>query len=133
MRYENLIMVLCMIVILVLFFSFLEMYTFPKQYRVIKTKFDINVPSMKENIDKYTKKKCNEMCDKGICLQYEEQKKKYEMCKKCQSKGLCYIPFRGSCEKCKMLKSCEEIYGCDGKGPRDPFLTECQTCWGKIY
>ncbi len=146
-------------IILTLFiflFGFLFIQTKVSKYRVIKSYINDVVPSYQGNQDKYKhhrfweltkdgydKKRycggdvnitpCMDTCKRGICEEYGKQVLKYEMCKKCGSKGLCYDPFGGDCEKCLQKMSCEEIYGCDGGPPKDPKETDCNPCYGKIY
>ncbi len=130
--------------ILIILFSLILIFTYASNHffknKIIKYKVstkifkdESNIPSYKSNQEKYIKKSCSDLCDKNICSDYEIQLKKYNMCKKCESKGLCYQPFHGDCIKCKNLKSCEEVYGCDGKEPIDPFKKECSLCWPQIY
>ncbi len=134
-NYEKLAGVSFIIILIIFVFTFLTFKSKPIRYRVLRNYLQDNelITSYKENQDKYTKTKCEEMCDKIVCLNYGEQLKKYELCKRCSNRGLCYNPFSGSCERCIKLKSCEETYGCDGGKPKDPFLNECQECWPKIY
>lgn len=122
--------------ILFLFIFFMYLFILQKNvigYRTIKTFINDNIPSYIENQQKYIKKECNELCDSHICKSYEEQLYKYKMCKRCSKQGLFYHPFKGKCIKAKELKSCEEIYGCNGESPLNPFHNECQICWSKIY
>ncbi len=128
--------IFALLIILIGFFSF---FMIPKNkiigYRTIFKDLDeiSGIPSYKSNQEKYQKKSCNELCDKEICTEFELQKKKYSMCKFCKEKGQCYHPFQGICTKCNNSMSCEEIYGCEGKEPIDPFKKECNFCWPKIY
>lgn len=122
--------------ILFLFIFFMYLFILQKNvigYRTIKTFINDNIPSYIENQEKYIKKECNELCDSHICKSYQEQLYKYKMCKKCSKQGLFYHPFKGKCIKAKELKSCEEVYGCNGESPLNPFHNECQICWSKIY
>ncbi len=141
---KRLIFVLFILIIMIFIFSYLSFFWGKSKYlnvmnvfkyRRIQKNFkdESDIPSYKSNQEKYKKKSCDEVCDKKICLEYEEQMKKYNMCKRCESKGLCYEPFQGSCFKCTKLKSCEESYGCEYTEPINPFKNECNTCWPKIY
>ncbi len=132
---KRLIYVLFIITFLIIIFTYLSIpknnitkYIYSK--KIIKD--ESNIPSYKSNQEKYLKKNCSELCDKNICTNFQIQQKKYNMCKYCESKGLCYQPFNGQCFKCKSLKSCEETYGCEGNGPIDPFKKECSECWPKF-
>jgi hypothetical protein len=134
--HKRIIFVLVLLIIIILLFSYLSL---PKndilKYSMTKNiiKDESNIPSYKSNQEKYKKKSCKELCDKEICTDYELQLKKYNNCKKCESKGMCYQPFQGTCFKCKNLKSCEEVYGCNFGEPIDPFKKECEKCWPHIY
>ena len=133
----RLIIVICVLMILIIVFTYFS----HNREKIIKYKTsqknlkdETNIPSYLSNQEKYIKNKtCQDVCDANICTEFEHQNKKYNMCKLCKSKGKCYQPFHGTCDDCKNLKSCEEIYGCDGKEPIDPLLNECNFCWSTIY
>lgn len=155
-HWERFFYLIIIITLFILLFGFLYIQTDVIKYRTIKSFINDVVPSYQENQQKYQhhrfweltkdgydkERKCSsdvnitpcmDKCKPNICKEYGKQMMKYEMCKKCGSKGLCYDPFGGDCEKCTQLKSCEEIYGCDGGIPKDPKDTDCNPCYGKIY
>ncbi len=130
---ERIWIVLILIFLWIFFFSFLYMQTRTIKYRKIIFPIDDSIPRYQENQDKYKINECKDLCNHHVCREYKEQNQKYDLCKKCEQKGLCYQPFGGGCEPCIQKKSCEEAYGCDGGSPIDPMKQECKKCWAKIY
>jgi hypothetical protein len=156
LHWERLFYFIIILLLFIVFFGFLFIQTDIFKYRIVKKYINDIVPSYDENQEKYKHHRfwelskdgyqkerkcgsevnltpCMDICKRSVCEDYGKQVIKYEMCKKCNSKGLCYDPFGGDCEKCLQMKSCEEIYGCDGGPPKDPKETDCIPCYGKIY
>jgi hypothetical protein len=95
-------------------------------------KFRISKKEMpNKDFNKLINKKieCNKMCTKNICNEYQRQKIKYDLCKECSKKGLCYDIGSGDCSVCKNNYTCEQLYGCNNNKPIDPVNNYCTRCW----
>jgi hypothetical protein len=77
------------------------------------------------------KMECTKMCTKNICNEYKNQVIKYNLCKKCNKKGLCYDIGSGDCSTCKNNYTCEQLYGCNNNKPIEPINNYCTRCWIK--
>lgn len=133
------------LILLIILFYILFFYVIIKLYfssRIInKIKIDNSkikkTKEIKEEIDKkklpkintYTYKDCIKKCSHEICNEYEIQKIKYNLCKKCKKKKYCYNEFKGICENCKNKYTCKELYGCNKRSPINPIHNFCIKCW----
>jgi hypothetical protein len=81
--------------------------------------------------NKYVIKKCTQMCNQTICSNYQNQHIMYDLCKDCSKNGQCYDPYKGICGKCINNASCEQIFGCKGRGPINPKDNLCKRCWNE--
>ena len=83
-----------------------------------------------EMINKYSFKKCDDMCKKEFCSEYHTQMIKYDLCKECKKDNKCYNEYNGICESCTNNYTCEQLYGCSGnKPPINPINNYCTRCW----
>lgn len=98
-------------------------------YRVIKDPI-IDISSESDELNnKYKFTKCNQMCSQDFCDEYHTQVIKYDLCKECNKENKCYDPEQGICVSCKNNYSCEQLFGCSNKPPRDPLNNFCTKCW----
>lgn len=100
------------------------------KYKVTKEKINdtknINYNDVK---NKYKTTDCNKQCKQEVCNDYQIQMIKYDMCKECSKKLMCYNDLEGTCEYCINFKSCDELYGCGKSEPINPLDNYCQKCW----
>ena len=99
------------------------------KYRVSKEilpKKEVDYNKLK---NKYSIKKCNQMCKQELCDTYQNQVIMYDLCKDCAKNGQCYDPYKGLCGKCLNNQSCEQIFGCNGGKPINPKDNVCKKCW----
>lgn len=126
------------IILLVITFFVILMYALIQNNNNINKFRVIKVPIEKKpdsEIDynklknKYTFKKCNDMCDKDICDDYQIQMIKYNLCKECKKENKCYDPYKGICVNCNNNSTCEQLFGCDKEPPINPYKNYCIKCW----
>lgn len=93
---------------------------------IIKNK-NININNI---LNQYNNnKECSKICKQEICDDYQVQKIKYDLCKDCSKKLMCYDPLEGICKFCLNFNSCENLYGCNNNEPLEPSKNYCQKCW----
>lgn len=101
------------------------------EYKVIKDPIIIKKNNLNYNLlkDKYEIKKCDQICKKEFCCEYETQMIKYDLCKECGKENKCYDDLKGICIPCKNNYTCEQLYGCSNKPPLNPIKNYCTRCW----
>ncbi len=118
---------------LFLFFILLFYFLYKNSNNLIKFKVTKEEKNKNININnilnKYNNKECSKICKQEICDEYQIQKIKYDLCKDCSKKLMCYDPLEGICKFCLNFNSCENIYGCNNKEPLEPSINYCQKCW----
>jgi hypothetical protein len=128
MNSYSIIIIILIIFFFIIFFSLL--YINQNKiigYRVIKEdiKKNINYNQLK---DKYKITECNKMCKPELCDDYLNQKIKYDLCKECKKKMMCYDENNG-CVPCIDFRSCNDLYGCNGGDLINPINNYCKKCW----
>jgi hypothetical protein len=101
------------------------------KFRVTKEKIDnkgLNIDYDKLK-NKYIINDCNKKCKQEICDDYQVQKIKYDLCKNCSKKMMCYDPLEGICKFCLNFNSCEKQFGCMNDEPINPLKNYCLKCW----
>jgi hypothetical protein len=131
------IIVIILIIVFFILFFYAMLYNNNNlvKFRVVKEPIE-KVPSGEIDYDKlknkYTFKKCNDMCNQKICNEYEVQMIKYNLCNECKKKNKCYDPYKGLCVKCNNNKyNCNQLFGCDDKPPVNPYKNYCIKCWNQ--
>lgn len=75
---------------------------------------------------------CKDTCKPRICNMYQQQVKKYNLCKECETDDKCYDPYLRRCMDCRHRETCEKTFGCDEGEPIDPVQSFCQPCWNQV-
>jgi len=103
------------------------------KFRVIKvpiksvTDSEVDYDKLK---NKYTFKKCTDMCNENVCDDYQIQMIKYDLCKECKKEKKCYDQYKGICTDCNNNYTCEQLFGCKNNiPPINPLQNYCVKCW----
>jgi hypothetical protein len=120
-------LIIIFIILFVLSFYYIDNKVI--KYRVSKEILPEEELDYKKLKNKYTITKCNQMCKKELCNNYENQVIMYDLCKDCSKNNQCYDPFKGICGECLNNQTCEETFGCNGGGPINPKNNLCKKCW----
>jgi hypothetical protein len=128
-----LIIILIIIFFIIFFYSLVYNNNNFVKFRVIKNPIE-KIPDSEINYDelknKYTFKKCSDMCNENICDDYQIQVIKYDLCKECKKENKCYNQYKGICVECNGNNyTCEELFGCINKPPINPLQNYCVKCW----
>ena len=91
---------------------------------IVTKDYENNLYDLKIN-NKYSFKKCTDMCTKDFCDKYHSKKINYDLCKECKKDNKCYDSSSGKCISCKNNYSCEKLYGSNNKPPIDPLNNFC--------
>jgi hypothetical protein len=123
-------------ILIIIFFAIFLNYIFTTKNQLVKFKVTkTEFPSLyyKNNDDKlkfnYEFNNCNQMCNKNFCDEYHTQMIKYDLCKECKKENKCYDSLKSSCVECKNNQTCEDMYGCNNKPPKNPIKNYCTKCW----
>jgi len=126
--------IIVFILIFIFFIMFFILLYFSQnkiiKYRVTKEPIDKNINIIDtdkiKNIYKITE--CGQICKPELCDDYLNQKIKYDLCKECKKKMMCYDEGNG-CIPCINFESCENKYGCENTKPLNPLNNYCTKCW----
>ena len=131
-----------LLIIFIIFFFIILFYFLIKSknniigYKVIEDPIFSKSQLTEEDLDyynslknKYKITKCNQMCSKKFCCEYQTQMIKYDLCKECKKENKCYDDLKGLCVPCTNNYNCEELYGCYNKPPINPINNFCTRCW----
>ena len=117
----------------VLFYGLIDNNNNLIKFRVIKNPIEEEIPKSEIDYDKlknkYTFKKCTDMCNENICDDYQIQMIKYNLCKECKKQNKCYDQYKGLCVKCNNNYTCDELFGCNNQPPINPYMNYCIKCW----
>jgi len=131
----SIIIVIILVVVFFIVFLYALVYNNNNfiKFRVIKNPID-KIPDSEIDYNKlknkYTFKKCSDMCDEeSICNDYQVQMIKYDLCKECKKEKKCYDQYKGICVECNNKYTCEQLFGCNEQPPINPLQNYCVKCW----